>query len=63
MGAEEIVKEVLNSEVVKEVYKDEVKSTVEAVGNIVALPFQAIDAALSPAKLWVNEKKYNYKKH
>ena len=62
MGAEEIVKEVLNSEVVKEVYKDGVKPTVEAVGNIVALPFQAIDAALSPIKIWVEEKKFNYQK-
>ncbi len=45
-----------------EVYKDGIKPSVQAVGSIVALPFQAIDAALSKPKLWVAEKQYNYER-
>lgn len=43
-------------------YKDTLQPALKAVGAIFALPFQAIDAALSKAKLWVVEKQYNYER-
>ena len=42
------------------VYTDVLHPAMTSVGNILALPFQAIDAALSSAKLWVAEKQYNF---
>ena len=62
---EELGKEILvesAKEVAKEVYGDALKPAVKSVGNIIALPFQAIDAALSKPKLWVAEKQYNYER-
>lgn len=49
-------------EVIGAFYSDAVHPTMKAVGNIVALPFQAIDAALSKPKLWVLERQYNYER-
>lgn len=49
-------------EVAKEFYSDALHPTMQAVGNIVALPFQAVDAALSGPKLWVAEKQYNFER-
>ena len=43
-------------------YKDTLQPTLKTVGGIIALPFQAIDAALSKPKLWVAEKHYNYER-
>ena len=43
-------------------YKDALQPTFKAAGSIFALPFQAIDAALSKPKLWVAEKCYNYER-
>lgn len=43
-------------------YKDTLRPSLKAIGSIVALPFQAIDAALSKPKLWVAEKHYNYER-
>ena len=43
-------------------YKDTLHPTLKAVGSVIALPFQAIDAALSKPKLWVAEKHYNYER-
>lgn len=43
-------------------YKDTLQPTLKAVGSVIALPFQAIDAALSKPKLWVAEKQYNYER-
>ena len=43
-------------------YKDTLQPTLKAVGSVIALPFQAIDAALSKPKLWVAEKHYNYER-
>ena len=43
-------------------YKDVLHPTFKAVGNILALPIQAIDAALTKPKLWVAEKQYNYER-
>lgn len=33
-------------EVVQQIYSDALHPTMQAVGNIIALPFQAVDAAL-----------------
>lgn len=49
-------------EVIGAVYSDAVHPTMKAVGNIVALPFQAIDAALSKPRLWVLERQYNFER-
>ncbi|MBE6567764.1 MAG: DUF4393 domain-containing protein [Ruminococcaceae bacterium] len=43
-------------------YKDTLQPMLKAVGSVIALPFQAIDAALSKPKLWVAEKHYNYER-
>ena len=43
-------------EISKEVYTDLLKPTATAIGNIIALPFKAIDAALSPIKKWIDNK-------
>ncbi len=43
-------------------YKDALQPSFKAIGGIVALPFRAIDAALSKPKLWVAEKQYNYER-
>lgn len=43
-------------------YKDTLQPTLKAVGSVIALPFQIIDAALSKPKLWVAEKHYNYER-
>ena len=48
------------SETAKEIYDDVAKPTLKSVGNIIALPFRAIDAALSPIKRWIDTKNYNY---
>lgn len=49
-------------EVVQEIYSDALHPTMQAVGSIIALPFQAVDAALSKPKLWVAEQQYNYER-
>lgn len=49
-------------EAIGAVYSDAVHPTMKAVGNIVALPFQAIDAALSKPRLWVLERQYNFER-
>lgn len=49
-------------EVVQQIYSDALHPTMQAVGNIIALPFQAVDAALSKPKLWVAEQQYNYER-
>lgn len=43
-------------------YKDTFQPAFKAIGSVVALPFQAIDVALSKPKLWVAEKHYNYER-
>lgn len=43
-------------------YKDTLQPALKAVGSVIALPFQAIDVALSKPKLWVAEKHYNYER-
>ena len=43
-------------------YKDTLQPALKAIGAVIALPFQAIDAALSKPKLWVAEKHYNYER-
>lgn len=43
-------------------YKDTLHPTLKAIGSVVALPFRAIDVALSKPKLWVEEKYYNYER-
>lgn len=60
----EVVKTVAENsdKVLVEVYRDGLSPAMKAVGNIVALPFQAIDAALSKPKLWVTEQQYNYER-
>ena len=62
---EELGKELLVESakaVAVEGYNDTLKPTLESIGNIIALPFQAIDAALAKPKLWVAEKQYNFEK-
>ncbi len=49
-------------ETAKEIYKDVAKPTLKSVGNIIALPFRAIDAALSPIKKWIDTKNNNYER-
>ena len=49
-------------EVIGEIYSDAVHPAMKAIGDIVALPFQAIDAALSSPKLWVLERQYNFER-
>ena len=43
-------------------YKDTLQPALKAVGSVIALPFQAIDAALAKPKLWVAEKQFNYER-
>lgn len=64
MSILEDVKEVITGtdNLLTEVYKDGLSKSVQAAGNIVALPLEAIDAALSEAKLWVAERQYNFEK-
>ena len=50
-----VVKDLAN-----EVYTDVAKPTLKSVGNIISLPFKAIDAALTPLKKWIDTKNYNY---
>lgn len=45
-----------------EVYKDAISPAAKEVGKMVALPFQAINVALSGARIWVAEKQYNYER-
>lgn len=62
---DELGKEVLVESakaVAVEGYNDMLKPTLKSVGNIIALPFQAIDAALEKPKMWVIEKQYNFEK-
>ncbi len=47
-------------ELVKSSYNDLVHPTVKAVGEIVALPFQAVSAALTPLKVWIAHKNHSY---
>lgn len=49
-----------SKEVAKEIYRDLAKPTVKAIGNIISLPFRAIDAALTPMKKWIDNKNFNY---
>ncbi|MBR5614154.1 MAG: DUF4393 domain-containing protein [Clostridia bacterium] len=62
---EELGKELLVESakaVAVEGYNDTLKPTFKSIGNIIALPFQAIDVALAKPKLWVAEKQYNFEK-
>jgi len=62
---EDISKEVLienTKEFVKDVYKDLAKPALNSIGNILSLPFKAIDAALTPIKKWIDKKNFNYQK-
>lgn len=43
-------------------YRDALQPAFKAAGAVFALPFQAIDAALSRPKLWVAEKQNNYER-
>ncbi len=60
--SDEFEKEIAN-EFVKQtagkLYDDIAHPALEAAGNIVALPFQAIDAALSPIKFWIDKTNYD----
>lgn len=58
--AEDINKNNDNEKVLIEVYKDAISPAAKEVGKMVSLPFQAINAALSGARIWVAEKQYNY---
>lgn len=62
---EELGKEILveaAKAIAVEGYSDTLKPTFKSIGNILALPFQAVDAALAKPKLWVVEKQYNFEK-
>ena len=43
-------------------YNDTFKPALKSIGNVVALPFQVVDAVLTKPKLWVAEKQYNYER-
>lgn len=43
-------------------YNDTLKPALNSIGSILALPFQAVDAALTKPKLWVAEKQYNFER-
>lgn len=60
--AEDINKNNDNEKILIEVYKDAISPVAKEVGKMVALPFQAINAALSGARIWVAEKQYNYER-
>ena len=49
-------------EIGKSLYNDLLKPTVTTLGNIISLPFKAIDAALTPLRQWIDNKNYNYEK-
>jgi len=62
---EDVGKEVLIESakaVAVETYRDSLHPAMQAAGNVIALPFQAIDIALSKPKLWVAEKQYNFER-
>ena len=48
--------------VVTEGYKDLLQPTFQSVGNVIALPFQAVEIALEKVRLWVVEKQYGFEK-
>lgn len=56
-GVNEIAKGI--GETVPEIYHDGLQSSVKEVGEILALPLQAINAALSPLHQWIAQRKYN----
>lgn len=62
---EELGKEIIVESakaVAVETYKDTLHPALQAAGSIIALPLQAVDAALSKPKLWVAEKQFNYER-
>lgn len=48
--------------VIMAAYNDALHPAMTSIGNILALPFQAIDVALSKPRLWVAEKQYSYER-
>lgn len=57
----ELAKEAIST-VAKSTYDDVAHPTLHAIGSLIGLPWQAVDAALTPAKIWIAEKKYNYER-
>jgi len=55
----EIVKEVIKEIPIKDIYDDSAKSSVKAVGNVVALLPRAINAAFEPLHKWILQREYN----
>lgn len=51
-----------NEKLVLEIYKDAISPAAKEAGEIIALPLKAINVALSKAKLWVEERQYNYER-
>jgi len=48
------------TKVVTQAYEDIAHPILKSIGNIVSLPFKAIDAALTPIKKWVDKRNFNY---
>jgi hypothetical protein len=48
------------SKVTAQAYEDVAHPILKSIGNIVSLPFKAIDAALTPIKKWIDNRNFNY---
>ena len=48
------------TKVATQAYEDIASPILKSIGNIVSLPFKAIDAALTPIKKWIDKKNFNY---
>jgi len=48
--------------IAEKLYDDVAHPALQTVGEIIKVPFDVVDAALTPVKIWVEEKRYNYKR-
>lgn len=60
-NALELAKEAVKV-VAEKAYDDLAHPALQTAGEIIKVPFDVVDAALTPVKIWVEEKRYNYKR-
>ena len=48
------------TKVTTQAYEDIAHPILKSIGNIVSLPFKAIDVALNPIKKWIDKRNFNY---
>lgn len=57
----ELAKEPVKN-IAEKLYDDVAHPALQTAGEIIKVPFDVVDAALTPVKIWVEEKRYNYKR-